>query len=361
MKKVVVLFAAVSFVVVSAVSGMASDWSFYGSARMSTFMYDESKEVSGTGFDERDLTWDLQPNSRVGAKVKDGPIGARIEFSPEANKMVRLFYGTWKLGVSTILVGQDYTPVYYPISSQAGRCDAALKGYGVFYAKRIPQLKLTLKGFQVALVQPRATNVVPGAGDTETSLPKVEASYSFSLGPVALYLAGGYNSHEDIVTTGSTERKYKIDSTIYGLGFKFAPGPLYLNGTLYGGTNPGNFGLSDECDDVITTTAAYNGTTDSVEDVDTIGCSAVLGVRASPMVTLEAGYGMVRDEYDIGATTTKAHMRTYYINATIKLAKGVCMVPEIGKIDYGELKVTGQPDTDAGDVTYYGAKWQISF
>ena len=147
-----------------------------------------SKEVSGTGFDERDLTWDLQPNSRVGAKVKDGPIGARIEFSPEANKMVRLFYGTWKLGVSTILVGQDYTPVYYPISSQAGRCDAALKGYGVFYAKRIPQLKLTMKGFQVALVQPRATNVVPGAGDTDTSLPKVEASYSFIVMRISLQL-----------------------------------------------------------------------------------------------------------------------------------------------------------------------------
>jgi len=358
MKKAFVVCASLSFVLVSVVSSIASDWSFYGSARMTPFMYEESEEVTGTGSDDKDLTWDLLSTSRFGGIGNSGPVGFRVEVSPQSGKMLRLFYGTWKFGPATLLVGHDYTPVYYPISNQAVNNDVALKGYGVFYGGRKPQLKLKMKGFQVALVEPQTTTVVPDAADTDTTIPKIEVSYGFDIGPVALYLAGGYNTHDDVVATGS---EYNIDATVLGLGLKFATGPLYANATVYGAKNPGNFGLSDECNKVITTTAAFNSSTDEVEDVDSVGYALVVGFKVRPSITLEAGYGMVSDEYGSGATKTQAGVSSYYLNAKIMLVKGACVVPEIGKINYGDVKVSGQPDMDAGESTYYGAKFQIDF
>jgi len=46
MKKIVVLFAAVALVSAISIPASAAEWSFYGSARMSTFYTDKSDELS---------------------------------------------------------------------------------------------------------------------------------------------------------------------------------------------------------------------------------------------------------------------------------------------------------------------------
>ncbi|MCK4307948.1 hypothetical protein KAW50_06980, partial [candidate division WOR-3 bacterium] len=191
-----------------------------------------------------------------------------------------------------------------------------------------------------------------------TSIPKIEASYSFKAGPLALKVLGGMNSHDDVVIAGTTETSYSIDSNIFGVMAKFATGPFSIAGNVYMATNPGNFGLLTEKDMVLANALWINN---AVEDSDSTGTLVVLGYKASDMIKLEAGYGMVSYEFDAAGVKAEAEFNTYYVQAVITLAKGVYIVPEYGSVDYGDLKVTGDPDEKLGDVSYFGAKWQINF
>ena len=328
---------------------------------MSTFWDDKSKETTAQGqFDDEDLTWDLQSNSRIGATVSSGDIAGRFEYGRDPN--LRLLYGTWNFGAGKLLVGQDFTPTAFFISNQVWNTDTDLLGFGSSYDGRHPQLKLTMKGFSLALVKPNVTSATGlVTTETDTTIPKIVASYDLNLGAFVLHLIGGYNSHDDVVVVGTTEREYSIDSYIYGAGFKFSPGPFYVNGNVFSGKNPNNFGLTSECQCAQAIGAVYAPATDSIEDADTLGYALVVGFKSSDMLTFEAGYGTVKDEIDVGAVTYESDVTAYYVNATINLAKGVFIVPEAGKIDYGDTEVTGQPDNPQGEITYIGAKWQINF
>ncbi|RLB21938.1 MAG: hypothetical protein DRG73_07730, partial [Deltaproteobacteria bacterium] len=225
------------------------------------------------------------------------------------------------------------------------------------YDGRTAQLKLKMAGFQVALVQPKvvsATDLTPN--DTDTSIPKIEACYNFKAGPLALKVLGAMNTHDDVVITGTTEKEYSVDSNIFGLMAKYATGPFSIAADMFIATNPGNFGLLQ--DNSVKNATFSNNT---VNDCDSTGALVVLGYKASDMIKLEAGYGMVSYEIEHAGVKAETEFNTYYIQATITLAKGVFLVPEYGSVDYGDKEVTGQPDAKQGDISYFGAKWQINF
>ena len=123
-----------------------ADWSFYGSIRLWTAWESYDKEApainfgapntfrnqphwptgSAVGFDDSDLWFGMQYNARIGANVKWGDVGGRFEFGNLAqegsgtgadSEHVRLLYGTWNFGAGTLVVGQDYTPYFYPMAS----------------------------------------------------------------------------------------------------------------------------------------------------------------------------------------------------------------------------------------------------
>ena len=359
MKKLFVLLAAVAFVVTFTVPVMSADWSFYGSARMYTFMSDYSKDYTGD-VDDSDLSWALQGNSRIGAHVKAGDVSGRFEYGGTAN--LRLLYGQWNFGAGTLLVGQAYSPIDTFISNQQGPShwggDIDALPWGGVYDGRVAQIKLKMGSFQVALVQPKVVSATGLAvDDTDTSIPKIELSYSFKTGPLALKVFGGMNTHDDVVISGTTEKEYGIDSNIFGLMAKFATGPFSVAADVYMATNPNNFGLLADGNEA----AGAIFIDDVVEDADGTGALIVLGYKASDMIKLEAGYGMVSNEVEHAGVKAETEFSTYYIQATITLAKGVYLVPEFGSVDYGDLKVTGDPDEKLGDVSYFGAKWQINF
>lgn len=358
MRKLLVLLAAAAFVVAFTVPAMAADWGFYGSARMYTFMNDYSKEASGLGVSDDDLSWFLQGNSRIGAKVKAGDVSGSFEYG--SGPSLRLLNGAWNFGAGTLVVGQDYSPIDTFISNQQGPAhwggDIDALPWGGIYDGRTAQIKLKIAGAQVALVQPKVVSAVPGVNDTDTSMPKIEASYSVKAGPLALKVLGAMNTHDDVVITGTTEKEYSVDSNVFGVMAKVATGPFSIAGNAFMATNPGNFGLLQ---DISVKNAVWTGTT--VEDCDSTGALLVLGFKASDMIKLEAGYGMVSNEVEAAGIKTESETNSYYVQAVITLAKGVYIVPEYGSVDYGDKKVTGAADTKQGDITYYGVKWQINF
>jgi hypothetical protein len=360
MRKLLIVCAALAFVVGSSIPAIAADWSFYGLASMHTLMQDVSKERTGTGFDDDDLIWTgMNSTNRFGTKAAAGNIGGHFEvgidthYMADANSFhVRLAYGWWNFGAGTLVVGQDYTPALFLPSGSIWR-DAPMVLWGGVYPQRVPQLKLKMGGLQVALIEPHKAAPVGGAVDQDTSIPKIEASYSLPVGPVKLLFFAGMNSYEDVAIAGTTETSYDIDSNIFGVGARFGTGPFYVNGDIWFSTNPGNYLVTQ---DIALQRAALVGT--SVEDVDSMVYAAVVGYKVSPMITIEGGMSVISNEMEAGGVTTEYETTFYYIQAPINLAKGFSITPEIGKIDYGDIT----PGTGKrGEIRYYGARWMVAF
>lgn len=361
MRKLLVLLAAGAFLVAYTVPApaIAAEWGFYGSARMETFMDSWSKEASATGFDDDDLTWGLGGVSMIGANVEAGEVSAGFQmwegYEPAAFTQL---WGSWNYGAGSLLVGKSMVPVNMFISNQVWWGDIDLFGHGAVYGNTRPMIQLSTGGFKVALVQPSAAGGVVGtAVDTDTTMPKIEASYTFSAGPASLEIMGGMNTYDETTNpTAVTEKDYSIDSYIVALVWKIGLGAIWINGDIFIAQNLEDYGGFQRHND----SASYDATVkDEIIDADSIGYALVVGYKASDTLKFEFGYGAEESELDRPGTY-EDEVSAYYANVEITLAEGVTITPEIGQIDFGDITVDGVK-TKQGDVSYYGAKWQIAF
>jgi len=370
MKKFIVFIAAVAMVGAFAFTAVAAEWSFYGSSRMSTMSYDKSKEVTGTAFSDQDTTWTMQTNARLGAKVKAEAVGGQFEAAMSSNSgdgiALRLMYGTWNFGPGTLLIGQDYTPGDTIISASVGALPSTIGGtnpvmdgegnalqIGSMYTSRLNQAKLIFGGFQVAFVQPSTVGVQGVYTDIDTTFPKIEMSYKFATDMFSVMPYLGYNSVTFANPANDTD--VSIDSAILGVTFGLNFGPVYVKGNVYGATNSGNYGKSNI--NLYDSAVITGGDTD---DSDEVGGIILVGFKLSDMLTFEAGFATEKAERTVAAVDYENDPSHWYVNATITVAPGVMIVPEVGVFNFGDNTVGGV-STDRGDCTYYGAKWQINF
>jgi hypothetical protein len=331
MKKLMVLVAALALVAGSAMSVAAAEWNFYGSARVATWMDNESEDYSQA----------LQGNSRIGANVKasdsltgrfelgigePGPLGIGVDPLKKDNNDVttRIIWGEWNFGAGSLGVGKHYTPLNFFTSNQVFDGDTNLLPYGGVYSARNTMLRLKFGGFEIAAVKPQTK-----FSDSEVDYPAVEASYTLQMDAFKVTLGGGYQSYDE------------VDSYIVAAEGRANFGLGYLGGNVYVGENAGDL--------IWISTGGSDGKGTATQDVDNMGFVLVAGMKATDMFSFEAGYGWAEVDNDIADDEVKS----YYIQSTITLAPGVFITPEIGKVDFVEA---GQ-----GDFTYYGAKWQINF
>ena len=339
MKKLFVLFTALALVVAFTLpASAAATWDFYGSSRITTFYTDASEEAG----DVQNTGWDIQGNARIGARVKNGAIAGRFEYGSGPN--LRMLYGTWDFGEGQLLVGQTYTPVCLFYSNQAFGGDAGLLNFGGVYNARRPMLRLSVGDFKVALVNVHAESDLGTDGGTEVLLPKLELSYDLKAGPVGLKFAGGYQTY----TADPNGVDEDVSACVGAVGFSVGLGPVTLSGNGYYGQNVGQYGLWNHgADDAI----LVGG---SVEDTTTYGGIFVANFKATPTLSFELGGGYVLNENDEQEDDDGL---SYYANAVITLAPGFFIVPEVGVLDYSD----DASGNDAGDMLYFGAKWQINF
>jgi len=337
-------------------------WKFYGSARMTTFWEKSSVERSVTGLDsDTDLTWAMQGNSRIGASVRLGDIYGRFEYghTAAAGATLRLLYGEWNFGAGKLLLGQDYGPMTFWVSNQVWGGDNDLLGFGQLYQGREQQIKLTFGNFQIAAINPVTNRAVVGfpQADIDTTIPKLAASYDIKGGPVTARIAGVYQTYDVVRIVAGAEDEQSVDAWQIGAGAVYNMGPFFLKGDIYYGENLANMGQSSVAP--VADRAAWNGT--SMVDAETLGFALIAGFKMNDSITFEIGYGQVNNEIEDGGFKVAQDVKAYYLNATINLAKNVFIVPEIGKLDYGDIERTGLPDSEQGDMKYIGAKWQINF
>ncbi|WP_035237229.1 hypothetical protein [Desulfobacter vibrioformis] len=325
-------------------TAIASDWNFYGSARVGMFWEDSDLK------DETNLTEELQSNSRIGAKVKvSDELTGHFEYgASDGDANVRKLYGTWDFGTGKLTVGKDYTPMYLPVSNQAWNDDNGLGGYGEVDPGRHAQVRLQFGGFQIAAISADSeyydgTDIVDD--DIQVVIPRIEVSYGIDITNNATFdIAGGYatfeyNDNED------------IDSYVIVARGTWAAAGFNLGIEAFYGQNAGNL---IECNttgnDDGRGYAKVNTVTGKVEDVDNYGGEIVAGYTFNDMFAIEAGFGYMQGEYD---DDDEDEVYAYYLQVPITLASGVTITPEVGVVDYEE--------SDQDEIAYFGAKFQINF
>ena len=343
MKKLYILIIAIC--VAFASSAMASDWNFYGSARITSFYTD------GEHRDPR-LDYDLQGNSRFGANVKvTDTLSARFEYGASNSQAnIRLFYGVWNFGGGELLIGQTYAPVWLPVSNQAFAGDNGLAGWGENYPGRVPQIQLRFGDLKLALVQAN-NQYYPNGGahhsltsrGTRVDFPGIQAKYRLKMDSFDVSLAGAYQTFH--------ARGSKIDSHMLAGRIGYELGAFAIKASGFFGTNVGNFAEQD--------VTGYKGRKGHAivrknfkMDVDGYGYALVGQYTATDWMKFEMGYGYAKTERD-RSVFKGDDVRSYYLQSTITLAPGVTIVPEVGLLDYR--------DRGQRDANYYGIKWQINF
>ncbi len=335
--------AVILAVILMTGTALAADWNFYGSARVSTFFEDVDTHTA-VG-DTTAFAQDLQGNSRFGAivKVNDTLTGC-FEYGTGVN--VRILAGEWNFGGGSLLVGQDESPMEIALSNMVAHGDENLNSYGNPYAGRNPMIRLSIGGFQIAAVEPASDDLGLANATTETKMPKIEASYTHDFNQGFVKVVGGYNTYE----LKSGVNAYEVDSYALGIGAKINLGSAYLGGNIYGGQNTEVYGMSCAADD----DPQFDGT--DMYDTDVFGYILVAGYRVNDMLSCEVGYGHVTAESD-KLNTGDDEASAVYVNATISLAEGIFIVPELGYIDND----TDMAGAEESETVYYGAKWQVNF
>jgi len=358
MKKLFIIFAILCL----AAPAMAADWNFYGHSRFATWYVDDDYDTdTGVYDDDADVQWENGGNSRFGATVQaNDQIGGGFEIGFDGGTTyARKIFGTYTMASgSQLLVGRTYTPTAMFYSNSVYGGDGDLLGLGEYYDGRLDMIQFKAGGFKVALIDP---NVV-GVDDPtiNTTLPKVEVSYGLKMDMFFLDVAAGYQTYEvDGAAIGlGTE---DVDSYIGILGGGVNLGAFFAKGLVHMGQNLGDFGsagpyVTSAVMGPVTTGATIDLTTGEVYDTDALGFLCVVGFNASEMLTFEGGVGYQNYDSDVAGSDDETLMQ-YYVNATINIAPGFFIVPEVGMVTY-DSGVDNAPEPER---FYAGAKWQINF
>ena len=367
MRKLFILLAAVAFVFAFTAPAKA-EVSISGYIAMQTYMIDADKEATITGYDDSDLVWNRdQWCSRITFAFKDGPFGAIVELrNPTAAHPVRHWWGTWNFGAGTLGIGQFWTADFASISSAKYDCGAIGGPAGdPGNSVRQNQIQLQLGNLKIGLAEPYTRDIEEGdpAGypdeDTDTTLPKIMASYDLNMAMVGLKFFGGYQTY-DVVN--DTDQGYSVDSMVYGLTASAGFGPLTIKGMLYKAQNILEYAYSPP--------AGYPAVWDGskIVDADFMSYGLDLQYKVNDAWTVTAGYIIGESELDLAhipgiSGTWEDETAAYHVNATWRVAKNVYITPEYGVVDHSDWN---DPDADGdkteqGKETLFGVYWQIKF
>lgn len=335
----------------------------YGSLRLSTFYSDAD---TGPGTDDQSLKWDNQSNSRIGATItKDKLTGSyELGVDDDASVSTRKIFGIYDMGWGSLLIGQN-NPIlgnmFY--SNQVISDDLDLCGWGAIFETRLPQIKLKVKGLEVALIEDKsssALNASSGAGnsgDVDVLMPKLEVGYHIDQPRFFADIFGGTYSFsvEDVTLNSVNYGNETVNCWVAGVGGGLKLDPAFVRAQVYCAHNGKNFGIIQQ--DAV---GAQFDASGNVVNETNVGTHLVVGSKVGKY-TLEAGVGYAYSKLEdpVGPYgEEKNTVMSYYLNAVVPIYGSFSIVPEVGVLDYGDNSFG---DDEKKSTRYVGAKWQFNF
>lgn len=336
---------------------------FYGSMRMGTF-YNISD--TGPGTDDQGFQVDLGSKSRIGMIVtKDRLTGSyELGLDDDSSVITRKLYGTYDMGWGSLLVGQN-NPIlgnmFY--SNQVFFDDLDLCGWGAIFETRLPQVKLKVKGLEIALIKDKSSSALNAAtgtgnsGDVDVLMPKLEIGYHIDQPRFFADVFGGVFSFkvEDVMLSSVNYGDETVNCWVAGAGGGLKLDPAYIKAQVYYAQNGKNFGLFHQ--DAV---GALFDASGSVVNETNMGTHLVVGSKVGKC-TVEAGFGYAYSQLEdpVGSYgDDKNTVMSYYLNAVVPIYGSFSIVPEVGILDYGDNSFG---DDEEKLTKYVGAKWQIDF
>jgi hypothetical protein len=419
-----VIVALASFICICMIAPALGDVKVGGRLVFDTYLQ-KRNDAYTTSTDWKQLEMEANTTTNLNARWTEGDFGLYFELGMGANNeqtalsynhygsdpkavvlpgvFVRKTYGWWEFSPGMKLtLGQDTTGFSPLVPMQAcGTGSDQFKvigvGFGNIYSGRVYQVRGNFKlgetgGLGIAFVDPRGGSLLQGthwnadgttpnfngnlvspAGSEETTMPRIDLSADFTLGPLRIYPGVLYQKQTwDDVAAGADD---EITTSLYSLGVKTAFGSLGLAAEINGGQNPGNANL-------LTTgtyvkygpggagpgidMAAIVDADGKVRDTDFMGYWIDASYKFGKH-TFHAIYGQQHVENDMGTAAGvdnpgRENTRTIVtFNVWIPVSKYIIIVPEVDFWDYGDKEEEGQDDVDLGKASIYGINWLMVF
>jgi len=384
MKKLIAIFAVLLFVA----PAFAADWAFYGSERFATYWTEKYRaNVTADG----DTMWEMQGNSRIGAKVKAEKVSGLFELALRANPngdvggndlvRTREMWGRWDFSDNGFLkIGKHLSILdFTEVSNQVYGTDNDLTGLAPA-GRRTAAITLGLGGFQLSLVQPDTTNASDNAstnpqnasnaaGDAprqtgtdantnDVKLPKIEARYDLPIGSMFTLMVGGGYQYLEIGANAAGAPMERLNSYILQLGGKANIGAAYVKAAGFYGQNTSNAAWSiGGLGQVDARGSAQFKIDGKLEDATSFGGGGEAGLNFTDTIAFGAGGGYRVDEQEQASSKTEDWYNVY-VNMTYKFAPGCKITPEVGYISREDSYTSS---STAGHDWYAGMQWRIDF
>lgn len=395
-----------------------TNFDFYGELKTHLGYYHVSEDFAGgpgqdgtiaaNGFKDEGTVLSMSGQTRLGmrAMVSDKVLGvAEFGFTETTrtgkaqDPYIRQAFGQWNFGSGKLLFGKSYTPgTFLGWSNMMGdigdQGEAVMLVAGLPYIGRQPQLKLTVAGFEIALIEqntgasavytnPNETTLdivdedtgdligtvpftpapgdrIPFATDIDRQIPRIELAYQFNTPMFTIRPILGYQVYK--VHERGQNQELTVESYLAGLGVMLRLGPAYIKATGSWQQNADNYGNNS----VINPAATQTRGRTQVDNAQTLQGTFVAGFRFSPTLGVEAGFGYAESKVDVARNVEVKHSgMVYYLQVPIVIAKGVILTPEIGQLDRGDVEtdITGLPtdETAMGRMTYGMMSLKINF
>jgi hypothetical protein len=145
--------------------------------------------------------------------------------------------------------------------------------------------------------------------DVDQTLPTIEASYSFNLGPVGLFIGGLYSTFDQEFVFNNAVTDISIDSWAFGLGGRSAFGPFYVNATFQYGNNVGNLNMPTT---LIPARLVIDGGTLAEEDAKYMAAQGVVGFKLTDSLAFEGGVVWQKGEVDVPSSVGPLNSRPWF-------------------------------------------------
>ena len=324
----------------------AVNWDFYGSARMMMWYEQDNEDLTGSE-SRLNLNYGLQGNSRFGATVEHDNYTGGVEMGLSGSgASLRKVYAEYDFGNMSLLVGQTYTG-FADFGSQVYWVDNNLIGFGMAYDGRNPMVKLSMdNGFYAMAMPPEKHGLGSFTADQfDALIPKMNFGYDYSSGKMRLHPTFGFNMTQLNSDFNSGEYDDQVLSYNLGVTFDYDMDSMFLRIQGNYGQNVSYYGF-----DYSSTKSSPYWAEEEVKNASTMSAYVDLTFN-----NISLGAGLEQSDND-DLDDADAAMSAYALY-NYEMAKNLCLVPEVGMIDYME---DGMGNTE-GQRIYFGAKLQANF
>lgn len=226
MKKRIISASIIAAAFGLSVPAMALDVTPYGAIRVGTWWTSSTYYNGQNALHDADFTLDLQGDSLVGMRVKEGDFSGVAEmgaYNPKnraGGVELRMLFGEWDFGGGKLRVGYAPSPYVFR-SEQTYDSDGGFNGYGSLWDGRYAQIKASLNNGLYLTLKKQSTSNTGGTSNFTTNTGPAWQNTPFNL--TATQYAATNTNYDTYLpqTTVGYEGKAGILKYGGGLAFNF--------------------------------------------------------------------------------------------------------------------------------------------